>query len=72
MLGRIPNPITTTKDDSTVKLTHNSYDAYLNGKKVELNQAPSLSPGDDLDCCQLFVTGFFSVFSPKPGTVSGQ
>ncbi|MFP4978987.1 hypothetical protein ACE6ED_26540 [Paenibacillus sp. CN-4] len=59
MMGKMPSPITATIDDSTIKLTHNSYDVYLNGKKVELNQAPSLSRGDDLDCCQLFVTGFF-------------
>ncbi|MEK3792773.1 copper amine oxidase N-terminal domain-containing protein [Paenibacillus sp. FSL R7-0204] len=36
--------VTATKDDTTIKLTDNSYDAYLNGKLIKLNQAPSLEP----------------------------
>lgn len=36
--------VTATKGETTIKLTHNSYDAYLNGKVVKLSQVPTLEP----------------------------
>ncbi|WP_025691338.1 copper amine oxidase N-terminal domain-containing protein [Paenibacillus zanthoxyli] len=40
--------VTATKNDTTIKLTNNSYEAYLNGEKVTLNQAPSLEPTSNI------------------------
>ncbi|MDR0270851.1 copper amine oxidase N-terminal domain-containing protein [Paenibacillus sp.] len=40
--------VTASKDDTTIKLTNNSYDAYLNGEKVTLNQAPGLEPTSNI------------------------
>lgn len=36
--------VTATKGETTIKLTHNSHEAYLNGKVAKLDQAPSLEP----------------------------
>ncbi|MFP4977204.1 copper amine oxidase N-terminal domain-containing protein [Paenibacillus sp. CN-4] len=36
--------VTATKGETTIKLTHNSHEAYLNDKVVKLDQAPSLEP----------------------------
>lgn len=40
--------VTASKDETTIQLTHNSYDAYLNGKKVTLNQVPTLEPTSNI------------------------
>lgn len=40
--------VTATKNDVTIKLTNNSYEAYLNGKVIKLNQAPSLEPTSNI------------------------
>ncbi|MFC3746224.1 copper amine oxidase N-terminal domain-containing protein [Paenibacillus sp. GCM10012306] len=40
--------VTAQKGENTIKLTHNSYEAYFNGKIVPLNQAPSLEPSSNI------------------------
>lgn len=40
--------VTATRDDTTIKLINNSYEAYLNGKEVKLSQAPSLEPTSNI------------------------
>ncbi|UQZ35397.1 hypothetical protein C2I18_18845 [Paenibacillus sp. PK3_47] len=40
--------VTASKDNKLIVLTNNSYDAFLNGEKVVLNQAPSLEPTSNI------------------------
>lgn len=40
--------VTATKDDISIQLTHNLYEAIVNGEKVKLNEAPVLSPTNNI------------------------
>lgn len=40
--------VTATKDDISIQLTHNIYEANVNGEKVKLNEAPVLSPTNNV------------------------
>ncbi|WP_052429631.1 copper amine oxidase N-terminal domain-containing protein [Paenibacillus borealis] len=40
--------VTATEGDDKIQLTNNSYEAYVNGSKVALTQAPSLEPDSNI------------------------